>query len=328
MKSRVYFCLFVLLFSCLSIRAQEQAIDSLPQIVSFPNYLTFRTGVGASYNDFGIVNNDLGLKYSATPNADVRTTFSLLYRSLEIAFGFAPSFLNTEKELIESKLLVFNFRAYLGQWMQSFDYYSTVGFELKDTNFETSEDLSLIFADLNVLKIGGTTSYVFNKNYSFRAISYQNEWQRKSSGSFIPRLSFYYTRLKNDSPERNYYYDITAGPSYFYNWVIAERFIVSAGLKAGMGLNITTIQGSETSDNGTASGINYNLGSRISLGYNSLRFFTGINANIDYFVHGSLDNSKIEDRQNMFEFYVGYRFKAPEKFQRSALWVNKKFGWD
>lgn len=266
LRLSTYFLLITIIVNYHFAYAQDTLVEYLPRIVSFPNYVTLRTGVGTSFNDFGIIDKPTGLKFSVTPNADTRATFSLLYRSLEVDFGFAPGLLNSEKGLVESKLLVFNIRTYLGQWMQSFDFYRIVGFEFKGTNFAIPEAFALVYADLNVLKIGGTTSYIFNENFSFRAITFQNEWQRKSSGSFIPRLTYYFTRLKNNSPERDYYYDITAGPSYFYNWVIAEDFIVSAGVKAGLGINVTHVKNSELSNNDTETGINYNVGSEFLWG--------------------------------------------------------------
>lgn len=266
--------------------------------------------------------------YTVTPNATVRTTFTLLYRSLEIDYGFTPHFLNPATGAsVNSSLLVFNFRMYMGQWMQSLDFYRIKGFEVRDTNFSLPENFPPIFDHLNVLKIGGTTNYIFNKNFSFRAISFQNEWQRKSSGSFIPRLSYYFTRLKIDSPERDYFYDITLGPSYYYNWVIASHFIVSLGANAGMGFNISTNKNTTTKDE-TWAAINYSLGARLAIGYNSTHFFTGLNSNLDYFEHGSSDGVKIEDRQNLFEIYLGYRFKAPKKWNEAANKFNKKIGWD
>lgn len=307
--------------------AQDSLETALPRIVTFQDFVTIRTGFGRNYNDFGLIDSENNIKFSASPNAENRLTFSLLFRSVELDIGFSPQLLNhAYSSNIKTDLFVLGTRLYLGSWMQSIAYYRTIGFALKDANFYIPEEFNDIYADLNVLKIGGTTGYLFNKNFSFKAITFQNEWQRQSSGSFIPTISYFYTRLKNDTLERNYYYDVTIGPSYYYNWVISENWLLSGGLKTGVGINITTIRNSEYEANKTYSGINYNLGTLLSVGYNSVHFFSGMNLTLDYFEHGSSFNSKIEDRQTFFEIYLGYRFSAPKKLLKMSLWVNEKLG--
>lgn len=320
--------LFLNTITISSVLFSQDSLDT-KTIISFPEYLTFRMGIGNTYNSFGVIDKNNDLSYAVIPNADIKTTFTLLYRSLEIDFGFAPGFLNpSTTNNVDSDLLVFNFRMYLGQWMQTFDFYNINGFELKETNFEVPDSALQLFENFNVLKMGGSTGYILNKNFSFRAISFQNEWQQKSSGSLIPRVSYYFTRLKDVSPERDDFYDITAGPSYYYNWVIAKHIILSAGVKAGIGLNVSTIKNSPNDNDDTFIGINYSLGGRVALGYNSKQLFFGMNSNFDYFEHGSNNGLFIEDRQNLFEFYVGYRLKAPNKWNEFADRFNKKIGWE
>lgn len=326
MKKMILTFCFSLLAIFFVLGQEEAKKDSLG-IVTFPQYVTFRIGVGTSFNEFGIKSEDLDLKYTLRPVLKTSTTFTLLYRSLEIDFGFAPNFLNRDRNSeIESKILVFNLRSYLSQWMLSFDFYNIKGFEIVDTNFELPPSLNTLYSSFRVLKIGGTTNYIFNKNFSFRAISFQNEWQRKNAGSFVPRISYYYTRLSNDSPEKDILVDITAGPAYYYNLVLGKHWIASAGLAAGVGVNMTHIKNSPDDDNGTQWGINYSLGSRLALGYNSQRFFIGFNGNTDYFQHSDSGDLRIQDRQFQLEFYAGYRFDAPKKWNKWADAVNQRLG--
>jgi len=317
-------CIFFPDFSIGQKLEQKDTLD----IVSFPEYLTFRTSQGNSYNEFGVVSEPFDLDFAIRPALKNNLTFTLLYRSIEIDFGFAPGFLNDDSTTgVDSKILVFNLRSYMGQWMQSFDFYKIKGFEIVDANFEVTPEVNMLYAPFKVLKIGGTTNYIFNKKFSFRAISFQNEWQRKSSGSFIPRVSYYYTRLSNDSPEKDILIDITTGPAYYYNLVLGHHWIASLGLAAGIGLNMTKIKDSDSDENGTDWGLNYSVGSRIALGYNSNRFFAGFNGNSDYFQHSSSGDLVVQDRQFQVEFYIGYRFNAPKKWNQWADQINERFGW-
>jgi hypothetical protein len=47
--------------------------------------------------------------------------------------------------------------------------------------------------NLRTLKVGGITSYIFSKKFSYHAIVSQREKQLKSAGSFMPNFLFYYT---------------------------------------------------------------------------------------------------------------------------------------
>jgi hypothetical protein len=324
-------CIWIILIALFPIGsvAQQDEIpaDSVYKL-SFPQQFTTRLSLSTSYNDFYINDRSNDLEYVVTPETEASLTVSLLFRSFEIDLGFTPKLFNDENSEVDTEKLVFNFRMYLGRWIQSLDFYNIEGFVLDQANFELGEEFDGIFADLKVTKIGGTTGYVFNPNYSFRAISFQNEWQTRSAGSFIPRLSYYFTRLKLPGVEEDDYFDLTAGPAYFYNWVIARNWIIAGGASAGIGVNHTRTRSFLTGENNSFTGVNYQLGGRIALGYNSKRVYTGINLASDYFIHSSGQSVRLDDRQNFFEIYFGYRFDAPQFMLDAADWFNNLIGWE
>lgn len=296
--------------------------------VSFPQQFTTRLSLSTSYNDFYINDQGNELEYVITPETQASLTLSLLFRSFEIDLGFTPKLFKDENSEVDTEKLVFNFRMYLGRWIQSLDFYNIEGFVIDEANFELGPEFDDLFADLKVTKIGGTTGYVFNPNFSFRAISFQNEWQLKSAGSFIPRLSYYFTRLEVPSRGKDDYFDLTIGPAYFYNLVIARHWILAAGGSAGIGVNHTRTRDFLTGESDTFTGINYQLGGRIALGYNSKRVYTGINLASDYFIHSTGQSVRLDDRQNFFEIYFGYRFDAPKFMLDAADWFNRLIGWE
>lgn len=286
---------------------------------TFPEKLTLRTSLNNTGNSFYFRDRETGDRLLLNPGAKNYLGFSLLFRSVELDLGFAPGFLNTPRADADPSLFNLNMRMYTGHWMQTLDFYLEDGFYF-DLNGSTG-----YLPNLNTLKVGGVTSYIFNPRFSFRAISFQNEWQRKSAGSFVPSLLAYYTRYRvsdGDVREISHTYNLAAGPGYYYNWVFRDHFLFSLGNNAGLGLGILNDQGR------VSTSLLFQSIFRAALGYNSERFFAGVNASYTYLHHGNFDGEQLDDRTHFFEVYLGYRVKAPVKWVQAADRINRKFGWD
>src|SRR5690606_11683156 len=95
---------------------------------------------------------------------------------------------------------------------------------------EFLDDKSLYLPSFRSIKVGGTTSYVFNDKFSFSALFNQNQWQIKSAGSFVPNFSFFYTSLINKDDKADFnlqMYSFSLTPSYYYTWVINQKVFLS-----------------------------------------------------------------------------------------------------
>lgn len=289
-------------------------------IESFPNKITFRLGLQTTSNNFTLRDKDTGDRTEFIPNDKSYLGLSVQFRSVGLDFGYAPNFLARNKDNTNSKLITLNFRMFFDHIMQTIDFYKQKGFIIRTPN------LTLPIDDLKTTKLGGSTSYIFNENFSFRAIGFQNEWQKRSAGSFIPRLSYYFTKFKLEDANignlTEHSFNLAVGPGYYYNWIFEENYLVSAGSTAGLGINLTNSQGT-TSLNGLAQ-----ILFRLSGGYNSEAFFTGITINSQLMTRNSNENFALDDSINFLEFYVGYRFDAPKKWIEKAEKINNKFGWD
>ncbi len=152
----------VVFILCFSLSSYSQ-----DEIVTFPDYFTLRLGVSESYNSFEIYDKFEGNRFLISPNQKIITTLSFLFRSVEIDLGFAPSFLNSNDDDVKgkTKLFALNLRSYLGNWMQSFDFYNTKGFYIANGSLDISEGETITLPNLKVFKIGGSTSYVFNDKF-------------------------------------------------------------------------------------------------------------------------------------------------------------------
>jgi len=67
---------------------------------------------------------------------------------------------------------------------------------------------------------------------------------------------------------------------------------------------------------------------RTAIGYNSERFFTGVNFSVQALSQGDEQTTRLDDYITFGEFYVGYRFNAPKKWIEKADRFNKKYGLD
>ncbi|MCB0473280.1 MAG: DUF4421 family protein [Flavobacteriaceae bacterium] len=313
--------ILLFLFPFVAIGQADKTLDTT-YIRSFPDKITTRVGFANSTYAFNLSEKQTNASYEVKPNQETSVTLSALFRSIELDLGFTPRFFpgnNDDKEKGETKKLTFNFRMFLGQWMQTIDYNAAKGFYLQDNK---DQRVLALLPDLRITTIGGTTSYIFNRNFSFRAIGFQNEWQKKSAGSFIPRLSYFCHFFNSEEFDFNndYSLDIAIGPGYYYNFVIDKNFLLSAGSTLGIGLNKTQDK-SESITSVLYQGI-----LRTSIGYNSENFFAGFSGNVNTFKYDQKSDFNYNDSIYFFEFYLGYRFKAPEKWIEKVDAFNKKLG--
>ena len=142
----------------------------------------------------------------------------------------------------------------------------------------------------------------------------------------MPTFSYYYTQLTYERPGVNKIIDLVAGPGYFYNWVIGNEFLVSAGAFGGVGYNNTHTVYNDGTPNQRVQGISYEFNYRALVAYNSTRFYTGAGVNVNSFFHKLQSGVKVIDRQNFFEFYAGYRFQTSNRITREITKVGDEYG--
>lgn len=297
--------------------SQEDSIVKNKYITKFPDKISTRISLINTSNSFYINEGDTNNNYKLEPNIRAYLGASILFRSIEIDYGFAPDFIKSNKDNKGSKLFNLNFRMFHNQWMQTIDFYNQKGF------YVFLNDQKVNIPGVKTLKIGGSTSYIFNKNFSFRAIGFQNEWQTKSAGSFVPSIYYYYTKYKIDDSDFNENassYDIALAPSYYYNLCVTKNILFSVGGSVGIGVNHSSNLGE-----GNLTSALYEFSGRAVLSYNSETFFGGINSNILILEHNIDRYTRQDDTIPFLEFYIGYRFKAPKKWVKFADDFNAKY---
>lgn len=305
--------------------AVDSSIREIPQIINYDEFLTTRLSFSDNFNLLTLKDKGGNSELLFSPNQQINSTLSLAYRFLEIDIGYTPKFIRFNKDDdIRGKTKFFNLgtRFYVGRFMQNIQYRKTRGFYAEDLEFPERD--KFIFSDLKIVKFGGSTSYVLNPDFSFRALFKQNEWQTKSSGSLVPTLSYYWTKISDPEFGKDALFDITIGPSYYYNWIIENSFLVGIGGHAGIGYNETKSTFTDDTPNHKMDGLIYTTELKLALGYNSTRFFTGVNVTFDSFYHDNEPDFKVKDQQRYFEFYLGYRFNAPKILTTATEYVQGK----
>jgi hypothetical protein len=289
---------------------------------SNPYFKTYNDKVIASLyyldvsNNFQIVRpNSDGTKtiFDLIPNRREQIGASVSFKIADFSFGYSPQFLDANKDNNGSKLFNFSTRFIHKKWMQTLSFINQTGFYAKEGA------ITVPLPDLRSTKMGGVTSYIFNPNFSFKTIANQKEWQTKSSGSFIPSFSFFYTNLDlNDAsqnPESDLF-EMTLSPSYYYNFVINNRVLLSAGL--GIGGGISAMDGDVT-------GI-FNSSGSLKLGYNTDSFFSFVNVNYIAFVQNDQSRVQFNDNVSSLNIAVGYRFDPPKKVKDAFETMHQKTG--
>jgi hypothetical protein len=196
--------------------------------------------------------------------------------------------------------------------------------------------------DIRIVDAGLAVQYILNsKKFSYRAAYIQNEWQKKSAGSFILGASIFYVMVKGDSSlipknieppdfadgskyDKSTQFSLGANAGYTHTFVAWKKFFLVIGLSAGPAIGNTSVH--QTNMNQvTKSGItlNFNALGRGSLGYNSHKFYMGV-FYLNQIIGNKLPQEEVWNFVNTgnFRFNLVYRFnlKRPIKLLNPDYW--------
>ena len=222
---RVVLIIFTLFFVAFC-NAQES-----DYVQDFSHKINTKIGIDTKSFSYKVTNSVTNEKFNLKPNESVRLAASMHYRFIGVTVGFSPNFLNNnedEKLKGESEINSIQLRLFIKRFIQEFEYNKIQGFYVENTadfdaNWIKNTDPYIQLKNLTIKRFGGKTSFVWNKNFSFKALLMQNQKQLKSAGSFVPSMSYYYSELNNPKNEfislgeSNIDLNIIAG--YIHNFV-------------------------------------------------------------------------------------------------------------
>ncbi|PXY45329.1 hypothetical protein DMB68_11650 [Flavobacterium hydrophilum] len=326
--------LFVLSFS--KSFSQNKSPKDTVNFIYYPDKIMVRANLSTQTDSY-LLNNKKGTNLDLETNNNYKLFLSIDYKFIGFSYGFYPKFFggNKDEDLKgKSSFSDYNFRFFLGRWLQTVNYSKTKGYyvaNMSDFNPDWVEgkDQYLQFPDFKTIQYGMSTSYLFNPKFSLKSITSFTEWQKKSAGSFVPSLIYTYNRIisKIDNLNgRQKEFDVRLAAGYYYNFIIHKNFYIAPHLSPSIGvkfLNDKSVDsGVETIEKETY--FTRNIEGGIKLGYNSKRILFGASLNFD-------DSSYNEDKATVISnnkiyglLYFGYRFDAPEFVSKPIEKIDDK----
>ncbi|MBO0320734.1 DUF4421 family protein [Muricauda sp. CAU 1633] len=303
--------------------AQIQGQEADDDIISYEDKLAYGIDFSTDIDEFIINSPDVG-NFHLVSNNDVKLTFRMNYKFLNLSFGYSPGFLpgNDDDELKgDSSFTEYQVNMFPGRFVQNVFFRRMKGFYVENTGdflptWNEGSDPYLQFPDLKVITWGGRTGFVLNKNFSVRSLYNRQEWQLQSRGSLVPELKYEFTKMTNnfeDSYGKENQVDVRAGMGYYYNWVITPKMNIAPFARVVFGPRFYkyTLSGDIEKDNYFVT--DYTAG--LQLGYNTDKLYMGISAAFNGLSYKNAESLDISNNLWHGVFYIGYRFEAPEKLR-------------
>lgn len=314
MKKCLSIITFILCFPCF---AQQDSI--VPHFREFEDKISTQLFILNNSNNFTITSNQDNVEVELNPNNKTTLNIGIQYDIIAFSIGFAPKFFDDNNDNNGSRMRSFSLGFFPGRWVQRLEYHNQKGISLVPV--ETPG--SLYFEHMRSTRIGGSTSFFFNKKFSYRGIALQNVQQLQSAGSFSIGLTYNYTELNaKEEPMLGFkttFFDIAFTPAYHYNWVIGKHINLSGGISVGGGVNFTNDDSSKSTSPLLTSSV------LLAPGYNSDNWFFGINVRATYFDRQISNQASVGDTMSYSTIFVGYRFDAPKALVSKTKQLKSKF---
>lgn len=265
---------------------QDREVDSL-YVKTFPGKLTGRTFLSQKYTSFvlsGPPRSSPSLRFRPNSSLDLGVGATFKAFTLNLAYGL--SFLNNNTKG-KTRAIDLQTHVYMRKWvLDGFGQFYT-GYYLSPRGTGLTDPTQYYHRpDVGVYLVGGSIRRVFNfRRFSFRAALVQNEWQKKSSGTWLAGFQFYYGIIRGDSAlvpgllqtdfpleavRRMRFLKLGPGAGYAYTFVYREHFFATGSLTA----NLSATFSKETFGTGklTYGNVRPDLLFRAVAGYNSDRW--------------------------------------------------------
>jgi hypothetical protein len=262
-----------------------------PYYQTFPDHLTARFYLSQKYTSLLFEDEKEGQRYLFAPNTTLNHGIGATYKwaTLNLAYGFEA--LNPDLGQGDTRYLDLQAHAYPKTFVLDFFGQFYKGYHLAPQGLGAPPDERFyVDPEMRLTKIGVFWQYLFNSDkFSFRAAFLNNEWQKRSAGSFLAGFELYGGRAISDSlllpatimldPSRNFrtlrFLEIGPNVGYAYTLVIKKHFFITGALSTNLGFGYSQHEGNQ--DRNTEWGVRPNVFLRGFAGYNSEKW--SINAN-------------------------------------------------
>lgn len=299
-------------------------------IRSFHEKLILKTYFVNKSNQFSITDIKDEQTTEFKPNDVTNLGFGVNYKAFGLSVAFIPVGRQDRERYGRTRKLDLQGNMYTRKFGFDvrFQYYKGFYIDNPGTFAPDLDQDSLIIkrSDISTLSLGGNIFYVFNNNqFSFKNSFTNNEWQKKSAGSFYAGNSFSIFGLNGDTiiapttivdtlnPKKYFksmdIISIGGFGGYAYTYVLAKHFFITLAMAPGFAtVKIKTQNGfGETLTNNSRLAFQFN--SRVGLGYNSDKFFGGLSGfwDLSTFNYNS-NEGNVNYTTGALRFYFGMRF--------------------
>lgn len=310
--------------------AQEKTDTSYYQ--PYPNKITGRFYFSKKFTTLIIQNRSKNYESRYRPNTTLNMGVGATYKwaTLNLAYGFG--FLNPQHGRGKTKYLDLQFHSYgrkiaidlVGSFYKGF-YLTPKGKAMSD------ETTYYVRPDVGINAGGVTVQYIFNHSkFSYRAAFLQNEWQKRSAGSFLAGIDIYAGGIHGDSTliptaldretaaerlTKMRFFELGPSIGYAYTYVYKKHFFVTGSGSVSFSTGFNTFY--DRTGKVHATGITPNTLFKIFAGYNSSRWA----ASVLYI--SNAQNLAREDRERVVRVNTGnvranfiYRFQPSRKVRK------------
>lgn len=277
------------------------------------------------YNFFKVKDNEANSSARYRPDRRVNLGIGLAYKwfAVDLAFNFG---IGEDSNFKNSKYLDLSGTIFSSKQFINATYQYYYGYQMSKFTGITSEEIpgSAIRDDIRTTYFGLQYFFAFNYDkFSLKAPFIHNERQKKSAGSFLLGAEFGIYALDADSTiippefhedfnEKLHLVDLNTsnlglGFGYIYTLIIKDHFYATASFIPNFGINMGDSKTSFREPFKTHLYLGFK--SLNSIGYNTSRFFGGIQFSVDFF------NTRIDKKLNVqtghgkAKLFLGYRFK-------------------
>jgi hypothetical protein len=332
---RIFFIGFFVIIGFLFLfPSKSLAQEDTSYYISYKKLLTTRIYTSRKYTSLMVTEKNIGARINLEPNSTLNLGIGATYNDITLNLAYGFGFMNTGRNQVETNYLDLQAHAYPKNWVIDLFGQFYNGFFLRSYSGPLPNIPSeLAFPGLRVRKLGANVQYLLNGDkLSLKAAFLQSAWQKKSAGSLVAGMEFYFGKAEDtqnilaefipDPLEFNRMDFFEFGPNvgYVHTIVIAKHFFITGMVSGNIGLGNTRISSGPEKEGRWGFNTNYFL--RGFAGYNGPVW--SINAN---YVH---NNVRIEEaRSYLTDFQTGnyrinfvYRFDVGPKLKKYLDYVD------
>jgi len=299
--------------------------------------LHLKTWISANQMKYTLVYSK-DFKLVLAPNKINSLSFGLSYRYLDLGFSITPGFLNptnTNDSKGESEQFSFQTSFQIQQFNLSLDLSSVKGFYLQNSTefLRTLPDSAyILYPDLSVRYFSLLLRYNLNPKFSTATLTGGTQIQLRSTYTLIPAIQFATFKFKDDSNKSGVQHEDTYSTDINLLLPLTGTLVISPGFSATMGLGpslgVDFFKSIATDDSNKvvlSKGTEFTFGYtfRTAISYHLGRLYMGFEYQNRRYGHEIEDVSKLIKQYSYFQFFIGWRLKAPIFAKKSLDWINK-----